>query len=384
MLKGVVTLSVDSLKQTNNHVSVSKRYRIPDPIGGLGRGYFAALCMVVAGCSTQPHATSRLITDPQRSDAHQPCLLERVAELPFRISSNHLVVDSRIEGQPIVLVFDTGAFETILSPITAQRLKLSHRPGYTAPVRGIGGVRATSRYSVHQFQLGSIHGIELHFLVADLGMDRFKPTPDGTLGADILWNYDVDLDIPERKVILYYPRHDCSAPSAFLSGPLYQVPLVKPRKRRFPRDTPPFLKTLLASYPPAQASPRVEVSTGGKTLIAAIDTGAPSTMLFANGARKLGVTSRDTSSDPHGMAGGVGPRLVTALRHVMASVAIGDLEIDNVRATLVAETGPDDVDMLLGLDVLQRVHTWISHSSGTLIFQFPPSPSPHVDPGHEL
>lgn len=59
----------------------------------------------------------------------------------------------------------------------------------------------------------------------------------------------------------------------------------------------------------------------------------------------------------------------------MPPIKIGDLEADNLPASVIGQT-MHDVDILLGLDFFRRIHVWISHSSGRLIMQFPPAKSP--------
>jgi predicted aspartyl protease len=291
-----------------------------------------------------------------------PCSLARLAVIPVRPVSAHIVVDALVDEKPTSLIFDTGAFKTILSPQAAARLALSHEVDkgidgmrMDKVIGGIGGTRATELYRAHELKLGTLRGVDWRFLVADMGLSRMQPTPDGMLGADVMLPYDIDLDLPDSRVIFYAPRHDCTAPSAFLHGPLYQTKLEY--------DDP---------------SPRLMVTIAGKRLLAAIDTGAPDSTLFLSGATKLGLNNTTTAKDTHLAAGGIGPSSVLAVRHVVEPMTIGDLEISNLPMLVVPENDAVHVDMLLGLDLLQRIHMWISHSSRTLIMQYPPTASPQL------
>jgi predicted aspartyl protease len=345
---------------------------------------FFSVCVaiVVGGC----HAGGDASAPVEAQTDHLPCSLQIVGTLNFRRVAEHLFVDGLINDKPTALMFDTGAFETIVTPEAAARLGLhqeKERIGYRLDSRitGIGGERTTALYSANSVQIGQLRGNKWRFLVADLGMSRLAPGADGTLGSDILWNFDIDLDFPESKIVLYAPHHDCSAPSAYLHGNLYQVPLIRPVESLGLKKLPPVLRNLLAHSPPPEPWPRLELTIGGKTLVAVLDTGAPHTTLFRSGAVKLGLGTDAVKPDPHLMVGGVGPHEVGAVRHVAEPIRIGDLEISHVPMFVVDTGGLPGVDMLIGLDVLAYIHVWISHSSSSLIMQYPAASSPQVESG---
>jgi len=342
------------------------------------RAVIIGICLALAGCGGTG-------TDATTQPDHTPCRLDRVAELPFTLVAGHPVVQVNIAGKPASLVFDTGAFTTILTPAAAKRLELTHDSGdrYGVPllqqIKGIGGSRVTEQYIAHQVQFGLLHGETWRFTVADIGIDRLKPPPDGSFGADLMWHYDVDFDLPESKFILYYPEHDCSAPSAFLHGNLFRVPLIDPLAPFKAIRTPAAFKEFMALSPPLRPSPEIHVMVGGHDLIAEIDTGSPQSFLYVNGAVKMGLKPEKVASDSHIWTGGVGPNKVTGFLHVVESISIGDLEVDNLPVQFGLEEDPGGVDMLIGMDILQRIHMWISHSSSTIILQYPAAPSPAVD-----
>jgi predicted aspartyl protease len=338
-------------------------------------GVLACVCLALGGCGDTA-------TDAANQPDHLPCKLDRVAELPFTLVDGHPVVQVNIDGKPASLVFDTGAFATILTPAAAKRLALTHNSGdrHGVPlleqIKGIGGNRATEQYIAHQVQFGLLHGETWRFTVADIGMDRLNPPPDGSFGADLMWHYDVDFDLPDSRFILYYPEHDCLAPSVFLHGTLYRVPLIDPLAPFKAIRTPAAFKEFMALSPPLHPSPAIHVMVGGHDLIAEIDTGSPQSFLYINGAVKMGLKPEKVASDPHIWTGGIGPNEVKGFRHVIESISIGDLEVDNLPVEFGLEEDIEGVDMLIGMDILQRIHMWISHSSGTVILQYPAAPSP--------
>jgi hypothetical protein len=72
---------------------------------------------------------------------------------------------------------------------------------------------------------------------------------------------------------------------------------------------------------------------------------------------------------------------VPASTRKFQSAAIGDLEVRNTDFYLIDQEGPiGGPELLLGLPLMNRIHMWISHSSNTLIMQYPPSSSPDAKP----
>ncbi len=252
--------------------------------------------------------------------------------------------------------FDTGAQATMLTTTAAARLSLSLMP-LRGRLEGIGGSSAAYGFTARNFQIGRLRGHNFQLLAGDLGLSRPGHITDGLLGADFLAAYDIDLDFPEHKAILFKTAGDCARPSAALGGDLYTVPMVSPSGSADPR-------------------PHVRVSIAGKTLIAVLDTGAPVSLLFRDAARRIGVLPSALAAGLHFRARGVGSGTTAAVRHVLAPVEVGDLTVSNLAAAIVDQAAPADADMLLGLDFLFRVHTWLSFSSRSLILQYPALPSP--------
>jgi clan AA aspartic protease (TIGR02281 family) len=287
-----------------------------------------------------------------------PCQMGFLGSLPLRPSASHLALDAVVNGAPTQLWLDTGAFSSVLTWDAVKRFGL--RPEGVAGMAGIGGTQPLATYRAKRFSVGKVEGKA--FLLG-IGNLRLPPGIEGWVGMDFFSTTDLDVDLPGHRLNLYRPVHDCSHPSVYLHGPLYAVPLVGARPgRAYAADS-----TL--------SQPRIEVTIGGVALIAALDTGAPQNVLFGSGAAKLGLAVDHLAADPRVMTAGIGPQAYTAPLHTMPPIQIGDLQLRRVRASVIDDRLPD-IDLLLGLDFYRRVHVWISHSSGQLVMQFPPAPSP--------
>jgi predicted aspartyl protease len=337
-----------------------------------------ALAVVAASMSAcQTHAPiARMSAEKFFGSDHSECKMSKVGEMPVSASDGHLYIDGIVNRQHVSFVFDTGVQETTLTQAATSRLKLTAVPGKTGIIAGIGGEVPVSLYRVH-FLLNGVDGDwERYVLGGDLNGSGNGIVRDGLIGPSFFTGHDIDLDLPDNKIILYFPEHDCSHPSAFLHGSLTNVPLVHPEYAvpdKASADTKriaAFIANLLS------ASPKILVSASGKLLVAAVDSGAPRNTLFLEGARKIGVAEGEIAKDKHTLAFGLGPHAVAAAEHILAAVDIGELEVLNMPVDIVDQDTPVGIDMILGLDFIQRVHLWISYSSNSLIMQYPPSPSP--------
>jgi predicted aspartyl protease len=287
----------------------------------------------------------------------ETCRMGRATDLPLRMIRHHLVSAVEINGAPADLMLDTGAFGTVLTSEAVARLHLPTPDWTSAEARGIGGSRSLSVLQTAQFKLGSLHGRNLHFAVFDSPKVLAMSQVDGLLGMDLMSQFDIDLDLPEHKVVLYKPLGDCGHPGVVLDQPVYGLSMEQGSD------------DLLAV---------VEVSIAGKSLRALLDSGSPTNIIFRGASRRLGLDDSALAGDRVDQGGGIGPRAVQYRHHVIEPVTIGDLTVRNMPVEISEERGLGDADMILGLDFFLRVHVWMSFSSHTVIMQFPPKASPAV------
>jgi predicted aspartyl protease len=281
--------------------------------------------------------------------------MANVSELPLQRQGRHVIVEAKINGQPARMIFDTGTFTSILTPQAVSRLHLKTERSMAGELHGIGGSQSADLVTAKTVELGQTHGRNFPFLSADLGPTENTFGADGLLSSDLLSKWDIDLDFQAGRIGLFQPIGDCRHPAAYLNGPLYRVDLL------------PFGE---------DHTPRIKIVIDGKTFTALVDTGAFSTSIYRHAAARLGIHVADLPADPHGGIYGVGPRKIRSVTHVFQPITIGDLTVENMPVDIIDQASDDDVDMLLGADFQARLHLWISYSSGSLIMQYPPTPSP--------
>ncbi len=277
------------------------------------------------------------------------CTFARATELPLRLVDNHLLVAATLNGTPTNLIFDTGSDATIISTRTADRLSLPLLPA--GRFEGIGGAGEAFVFVTSSFQLGNLHGTQLHLIASDLNLLVGGTPPDGLLGDNFLTAYDIDLDLPEHKAVLYLAT-GCTRPAATLPQPLIVTPMLH--------------------RPANDLHPVVQITIDNQHFAAAVDTGAPHSVIFADAARRIGLDIANLNQDFHFHALGIGSATPQAVRHVLPAMQVGDITIQNYPVAIIDQPAIRGVDMLLGLDFLLRVHAWLSFSSHTLIMRYPP------------
>jgi predicted aspartyl protease len=116
-----------------------------------------------------------------------------------------------VNGQPVRLVFDTGAAGIVISRPAAQRVGLTRVADAT--VRGIGdNAKMTGGYRaiVDSFKIGDV---DYHAAVVSVADQNFAGIEDGLIGSNVLSEFLITLDFTRGKLRLdplpnYHPSDD--------------------------------------------------------------------------------------------------------------------------------------------------------------------------------
>ncbi|MBV8912569.1 MAG: clan AA aspartic protease, partial [Acetobacteraceae bacterium] len=158
-----------------------------------------ALALTAAGCDTAPVATGQFGIDPFAGAVERPrsreCTLTRRGAIPFTVAAL-IHVDARINGERATLVVDTGAERSILSPEAAKRLGVTDQYDFSRAVSGIGETIHTGDARLRSLSVGEVAFADPRILVGPIG----PLGADGLLGADLLGDFDLDLDGPRRQL----------------------------------------------------------------------------------------------------------------------------------------------------------------------------------------
>jgi predicted aspartyl protease len=268
------------------------------------------------------------------------CRADRPAELPVTRLGNVPLVDVRVNGAPAVFLADTGAERTILSTAAAQRLGIAAHYEYARRMRSLGAAVSSGDARLRSLGLGSATLADFRVLVGSVSLPSAGGRPlDGLLGADFLGSFEVEIDLPHDRLILY------QKPPCAISAPSWHAPYVTIAANRSLHDRLFF-----------------PVSLDGHRLAALIDTGAQLTALDAEAATAAGVTGAALARDPSANLRGAAAETVKSRAHRFNRLDIGG-EVVRDPVIVVATLGLQDADLVLGADFLRTRRAWLSYGS---------------------
>ncbi len=280
--------------------------------------------------------------------AAQECRPERRAEIAESPMGNVPIVTVLVNGLPADLLLDTGAERTILTTAAATRLGIVAHYEYARHMRSIGSAVAGGSARLRTFEVGGMTERGFRALVGSVSLPTVGGRPlDGLLGADFLDDFDVDIDLPNRRVLLYAPQ---SCPT---EAPAWGEPYTTIAANRSLHDRLFFPVTL-----------------DGHRLAALIDTGAQLTALDATAAAAMGVSGAELARDPVATLRGAAAEIVKSHAHRFTRLDIaGQVVHDPI--IMVAPLGLQDADLVIGADFLRWRRVWLSYASH-LVFLGPP------------
>ena len=269
--------------------------------------------------------------------ARAACSVQQM-DIPVRTVERRPVATMVLNGTPVQLLVDSGAFYSMLTPSTAAQLKLPlrHLP-FGMSVRGYTGEIEAKRTVVEEVGLAPAKLKDIEFLV---GGNELGAGIQGILGRNILSLADTEYDLAHGMVRLSFPKGDCEDSNlAHWAGeaPVVVVPLVRNERT----DT----------------SIRVNIAINGRTTIALLDTGATRTTMTLRAAQRAGIEERDMTHA--GRVGGAGEGAVRAWTAPVATFELGGERILDSRLG-VAAASTTNHDMLLGLDYFLSHRIYVS------------------------
>jgi len=231
------------------------------------------------------------------------------------------------------MLVDTGAQGMLVTPEIAVHLQLPLRG--IIPVFGTGGQREARVVLLPGFRIADTPMPDQLAPVAPLPIDfQLNPPLAGLLGASLLSNFDLDIDVPGRRLSLYAPSA-CETPFGGTTLPLEVTP---------------------------RGEPFVPVRINGQELLALLDTGTRATILSDETARRLSIQAPASANMAEGIDGTRRAIGHTRVRLALGNEAAADTPI-SISALQLARG-----DMLLGLDAFVRRRVWLSYRRGQVVF----------------
>ncbi len=275
------------------------------------------------------------------ADATGGCGTVRLGQTAVAAPRNTPIITLLANETPLTLLLDTGAETTILTPAAAQRVGAqSPRVEFQRQMRGVAGSLQTSEVELRSFTVGGVAIPWRRVRIAPIHVASVFSGPlDGVLGADSLSSFDLDLDLPNNRIIFY-------------------------RKQVCPGAVPAWTEPYVTIAAGRSRSDRLffPVQLDGHKVDAFVDTGAQSTVLSTGAALGLGVTTALLAHDRAATLRGAAGEQVNGRVHQFARLSIGVEEVHNPEM-IVTDLRLSDADLVLGMDFLKPRRIWLSYGS---------------------
>jgi predicted aspartyl protease len=208
---------------------------------------------------------------------------------------------------------------------------------------GLNGVAVRHNIALDDFRLGA-ETVDQKAVAVGVSSPHMPPFADGLLGMDVLSRFDVDFDLPNKRIVLYRWRN-CPGGSA-------------------PGDTS-WVAVPLADETQKTGRPFVTGTLDGGAVLVMVDSGASALNVRHDTALRVGVPAATLDAERQVDINGVGPNAVRGAIHRFRLFAIGELRMRNMPG-LVSTPGPTDADVLFGAPMLRATRVWLSTSGGRL------------------
>ncbi|WP_340265837.1 aspartyl protease family protein [Sphingobium mellinum] len=291
--------------------------------------------------------SSLLICGPARAGG---CKLGVMANLPVTMEGLRASVPVQVNGRETRFWLDSGAFFSIMPKAKALELEL---PIGAAPpglmVVGIGGSASVGLATIKTFGIVGQNLKNIEFLVG--GSDA----GNGLIGRNLLAIGDTEFDLANGSVKIINATDCDKGGLAYwaVGKPYFSVPLMRGDNSR-------------------DHLFRLPVSINGVTVVAELDSGAPTSLLSRRAAERAGIDLTGPGVVPSDGVTGFGRRREKGWIVPVASVAVGDEEILRTKLEVIdASIGGGPVpDMLLGADFMMAHHIYVARGQRRIYFTY--------------
>lgn len=271
------------------------------------------------------------------------------SELALRLTDRgHPLVEVAVNGQgPFTMLLDTAAGLTTVTSAMKDELGLMLIGRSPQPMQLASGAEPIDLYTLGFVTLAGRPAPAPITVILDGPLKLVKPAR-GILGMNVLARFSVDIDQPNRRLILAESGTPPPAGIDWITLPL----------------APRYDDFLV-----------IEVEIGGVAAKAVVDTGANGTILNADLAAALGVVEGADGVTAGRLLGGGGK----TLRARLGPLSVGAARWDEIAVqaaplplfrALEIDDGPA---LILGNDVLAQVRLFIDYRSNVLYLTPPPS-----------
>jgi predicted aspartyl protease len=275
--------------------------------------------------------------------AADTCKVNKV-DLAVTLSNMRPTISAKINGLDAKLAVVSGAFYSMLGPVTAAKYNLKLRPVSKEMTINAGfGATAMQRTTVNELTLGDLVLPNRELVV---GVYMGGSDTDGMLGQEILGAFDVEYDLANGMIRLFQVQGCEHAMLAYW---------VKPDQAY----------SIVDLKPPTQSATMASVSINDKNVLAFFNTGAPLSALAMRSAENAGI---------HPYTIGVQKIKAATYLAPIADFKIGDGEEIKHAKLLVLDQNPGSTpalivrspfpvgDMVIGVDFFLSHRIFVANS----------------------
>lgn len=282
------------------------------------------------------------------------CQVSKIAEFPVTMSGRQPLVAARFGTKETHFILDSGAFYSTISAASAAEFGLHVEP---APVwfrvKGVGGDVSAGVAVAKDFSLAGINIPKANFIVS--GSDTGTA---GLIGQNILGLADVEYDLPHGTVRLLKPQGCSRSNLAYWAG------------------TKPVTVVELDPGPGGPFKPHTigTVLINGVKIRAMFDSGAGSSLLSLNAAKRLGVTPGAPDVVEVGTSHGLGKKRVQTWQTTFDTIDIGGELIRRPQMRISQLDLANNADMLIGADFFLTHRMFVSNAEHLLFITYEGGP----------
>jgi predicted aspartyl protease len=284
--------------------------------------------------------------------------LKQIASIPLtQTKANVFTLPVTINGTEQKMLLDTGGMFSALTPSASQALKLERH--YAGPI-GMDVMGGVAAYTTHvtDLRIGGLKGTNITFMILSFNSKDF----DGLMALAQLDQFDMDVDFGARTLKFMSPDH-CKGHVIYWTSPTGIIPIRQTDDHAY-----------------------VDVVLDGVKFHAEIDTGSTHTILFENQAAH----HFDLTADSPDMRAGDSLKMTNKdgavvkemkrYSHTFKSLDFEGVSVRNPDIDIIHEVGGETYkDMILGMDVLSKLHLYFAFKEGTL-YVSPGTPPPPDSP----
>ena len=294
-----------------------------------------------------------LTVSAQAADCH----LTRLASVDMQTNPRP-VIEVTIAGKPYHFLVDTGAVFSEIASDVATSLGLTPKVIRGVEIFTATGNKEKTYVTANDFNIGHLHADEMNLVV----LDRKDDSIDGILGPDVLKQYDIDFDFAAHKFNIFLQDH-CPDQVVYWTADYAD-----------------------ASFDKGDGHIAFPVTLDNHVVSAVMDTGTTRTLLAEHVARlAYGLSDQSPGMETDNNTSGH-----VKSRYRFKSLSFGDLAVANPLVYILPDLAEkafhkerdlskqdedplhreelDTPDLILGMDVLSKLHIYISYKDDKLYF----------------